>query len=94
MQWQFDGKGITVTDALRELVQKKIEKLNHHAPNMQSVHVIFEVHNKVQQMAEANITLPGSVLHASAESDDMYKTVDLLVDKLNSQLAKYKDKHH
>nr|WP_304986084.1 ribosome-associated translation inhibitor RaiA [Coxiella-like endosymbiont] len=55
------------------------------------MHVTFHV-NKIRQIADANLQLPGSKINAQAESEDMYKTVDLLIQKLQIQLAKYKAK--
>ena len=53
--------------------------------------VIFEV-AKLRQIAEATIHIPGTELHAKAESEDMYAAVDGLVDKLDRQLIKHKEK--
>lgn len=47
---------------------------------------------KVQKIAEATVHLNGGELHATAEADDMYAAIDLLIDKLTRQLNKHKEK--
>ncbi|MGR2677142.1 ribosome hibernation-promoting factor, HPF/YfiA family, partial [Klebsiella pneumoniae] len=49
-------------------------------------------HNKVTQIADANLHVNGGEIHASAEGQDMYAAVDGLIDKLARQLTKHKDK--
>lgn len=96
MQIQIDGQGLDVTPALRELTLKKLKRIQSHIHNIQRIHIIFKV-NKIRQIADANITVPGNLINARAESEDMYKTVDLLMEKLIKQLTKYKEKetdHH
>ena len=55
----------------------------------------FDV-EKLTQIAEAKILLAGNELHARSESEDMYSSIDALVDKLDRQLIKHKEKlqHH
>lgn len=93
---QFSGHGVGVTQTLHDFAIKKFERLQKHSHNITSIHVFFNV-NKVSQVAEATVHIPGFEVYASAESEDMYKTIDLLVDKLVRQLDKHKDKknkHH
>ena len=56
-----------------------------------SIHIIFQV-NKIRQIADAIVHVPGNTIKAQAESDDMYKTLDLLMEKLATQLMKYKER--
>lgn len=91
MQIQLTGQGMEVTDALRDLTNKKLNKIKKHNDHISHVHVTFKI-DKLSQCAVANVSVPGSVINAQAESDDMYKTVDLLIHKIESQLAKHKEK--
>lgn len=91
MQIQYTGHNFEVTNAIRDHVEKKIARLKTTTDKITNIHVIMEV-NKLRQIAEANIAVPGTTINAKAESEDMYKTIDLLVDKLNVQLTKYKEK--
>ena len=91
MQIQIDGQGMEVSDALKTLTLKKLKRIESHIDNIKSVHITFKV-NKIRQLANANVAVPGTVINAQAETNDMYKTVDLLVEKLMTQLTKYKEK--
>lgn len=95
-QIQFTGHNIAITPILREFTHTKFKRLERYADHITSVYVIFGIdHEKGDkpQCAEAKIHLPGVEIYASAESEDMYKTIDLLVDKLARQLSKHKGKH-
>ncbi|ATG16155.1 TPA: ribosome hibernation promoting factor [Providencia alcalifaciens] len=91
MEFQITGHNIEVTPALRETVEKKLKKLEQLFDRINSIQVVLKV-EKVQQIAEATLQLNGAELHASAEDDDMYAALDLLLDKLSRQLTKHKEK--
>ena len=91
MQIQITGHNIEVTPALRELTEKKLKRLKSHVETITNIHITFNI-DKINQVAEGQITLPGSVIHAKAKSDNMYHTIDTLIDKLMRQLDKYKEK--
>lgn len=90
-QIQFTGHNIEITPPIRDYVSKKFKKFKRHVDSITSVHVILNV-DKLRQVAEAKIHIPGSEIYAQAESDDMYKTIDALVDRLVRQLEKRKGK--
>ena len=92
MQIQFTGHSNVVTTALKDYANKKVERIQRFAKIISTLHIIFTV-DKARQVAEAQVNLHGTAIHASAESEDMYKTIDLLVDKLIRQLNKHKEKH-
>lgn len=92
MQIEMTGQGTSISPALRELTEKKLMRLCSHYSTIDHVKITFSV-EKIRQDAHAHVTLPGATIDASAESDDMYTTVDLLIRKLVPQLAKYKEKH-
>ena len=91
MQIQITGQGLDISSTLRELTEKKLQRIKSHLDEIISIHITFHI-NKIRQIADANIKLPGSTINAQAESDDMYKTVDFLMNKIQTQLAKYKAK--
>jgi len=88
---QITGQHIEITQVLRDFINKKFNRLQKHSDRITSIHVVLAV-NKLQQIAEAKVHAPGSEVYASAESEDMYKTIDLLIDKLVGQLDKQKGK--
>lgn len=96
MQINFTGDGIAVNDTLREYTEKKFKRLENRGDNITKINVIMNV-NKLQQVAEATIHVAGKDIHARAETEDMYNSIDALVDKLERQIIKHKEKlkgHH
>jgi len=91
-QIQFSGHNIEITPAIRDYVSKKFKKFKRHIDSITSVHVILNV-DKLRQIAEAKLHVPGIEIYAQTESDDMYKAIDALVEKLVRQLEKRKGKN-
>ena len=91
MQINFTGHRMEITPALRTFTQEKFDKLERHFDKITAINVIFDV-EKLRQIAEATILVAKGELHASSESVDMYTAIDILVDKLDRQLIKHKEK--
>lgn len=91
MQIQMTGQNTEITPALRNYAEKKMKRINTMADKITHLHLTFHV-EKLNQIAEANVSLPGAQIHASATSEDMYESIDKLVDKISRQLSKYKEK--
>ncbi len=91
IQIQFTNLGNEISQELETFTAEKFARLEKIANKMTSIHVIFDV-KKLRHIAEATIHIPKSDIYAKAESDDMYKTVDALIDKLTKQLKKHKEK--
>ena len=92
MNIQITGHGIQVTSALRSFTEEKFSKLQRHYNTIQSCHVTFDI-ERLEQVAQATILFNKSEIHAKAESVDLYSAVDILLEKLERQLQKNKDKH-
>ena len=96
MQINLTGHHIDITDSLRSYVDNKFERLQRHFENITNVHVILTV-EKERQKAEATLHVNRGNLFADDEKEDMYAAIDGLVDKLDRQLKKHKEKltdHH
>jgi len=91
MHFQLSGQQIEVTPALREHATAKLDRLTRLDEKILSLSVVLSV-SKLQQKAEANLSVSGSVLHAEAIESDMYASIDVLFDKLTAQLRKHRDK--
>ena len=91
MQIHLTSHKMDVTPALRNFTQEKFDKLERHFDKITSVHVTFDV-EKLMQIAEATILVSKGELHASSESENLYTAIDLLIDKLDKQLVKHKEK--
>ncbi len=96
MQLNVTGQNIDMTDSLHNYVEEKMVRIERHFDHVTNVHVVLSV-EKTRQMAEATINTSGADLHANAENEDMYAAIDSLVDKLDRQVKKHKEKltdHH
>jgi putative sigma-54 modulation protein len=96
MQINLTGHHVDITDALRDYVQTKLIKLERHFDNVVNVHAILTV-EKLEQKAEATIQLGGGTVFADAIDTDMYAAIDALIDKLDRQIVRHKEKltdHH
>lgn len=92
MQVNISGHQLDVTDALRDYVTEKLARLERHFDKITSVKVTMTV-EKLKQKIDASLMLAGGEVVGSAEHDDMYAAIDLLIDKLDRQLIKHKEKH-
>lgn len=93
MQIKLSGHHIEITDAMRNHVNDKMSKLQRHFDNVIDTEVILSVEKK-QQKAEASMQLGGGAgrVFADAVANDLYAAIDLLVDKLDRQIIKQKEK--
>ena len=91
MQINISGHHIELTSALKEYVEEKIQRLEHHFDQITHADITLTV-EKLRHKAECNIHVSGSDLHGSAEDENMYAAIDSLADKLDRQLLKHKEK--
>lgn len=96
MQINITGHHVEVTPALQSYVQEKIEKIHKRFSQITNVHVTLTVETKTIQRAEATINLAKGNIHATSEHENMYAAIDGLIDKLDRQVIKHKEKlnHH
>ena len=91
MQINLSGHHIEITDPLRDFVNSKFAKLERHFEQINNVQVTLTV-EKLNQIAEAKLNVNSGELFANSEHSDMYAAIDTLIDKLDRQLIKHKDK--
>lgn len=91
MQINLTGHHVEITDSLRDYVDTKFTKLERHFDHINNVHVILNV-EKLNQKAEATLHLSGGEVFATSEHSDMYAAIDGLIDKLDRQVIKHKEK--
>lgn len=93
MQFSIRGQQIEVTEALKDYVDKKLARLDKYfdAPPTSEGYVTLSVVRGLHTV-EVTIPLPGVVLRAEDRSDDMYASIDAVVDKLERQIRKHKTK--
>jgi putative sigma-54 modulation protein len=93
MNLNITGHHIEVTPALRDYVSSKVEKVIRHFDHVTSVHVILSV-EKLVQKAEITLHVKGKDIYADSSDADLYAAIDLLADKLDRQVQKYKSRHN
>jgi putative sigma-54 modulation protein len=92
MNLNLTGHHIDVTPAIREYVTSKIERITRHFDQVIEVSVILSV-EKLKRKAEANVHVSGRDIYCETDHEDMYAAIDALVDKLDRQILKHKDKN-
>ncbi len=91
MQINFTGHGIDITPALKTFTEEKFKKLERHYDRILSIQVVFHV-EKLNQIAEATVHVTKDEIHAHASAENMYTSIDDLINKLDRQLIKHKEK--
>jgi ribosome hibernation promoting factor len=91
MNLSVSGHHLEVTAAIRSYVQSKIGRVTRHFDHVIDAHVILTA-DKLTQKAEVTLHVPGKELHCESEQADLYAAIDMLADKLDRQILKYKDK--
>lgn len=96
MNLQISGHHLEITPALREYVTGKLERVTRHFDHVIDVNVILSV-EKLKQKAEVTVHLAGKDVYVESIDEDLYAAIDILADKLDRQVQKYKQKlqdHH
>ena len=91
MQISLSGHHIEITDSIRNYVHEKIARLDRHFDQALDIHLVLTV-EKLRHKAEATLHVSGGNLHADDVQEDMYAAIDGLVDKLDRQGKKHKEK--
>jgi putative sigma-54 modulation protein len=93
MNLSVSGHHLEVTPSIRSYVQSKIGRVTRHFDHVIDAHVILTA-NGFKQKAEVTLHVRGKDLHCESEEGDLYAAIDLLADKLDRQVLKYKDRLH
>ena len=91
MNLQIHGNHIEVTPALRDYISGKLARIERHFDQVIDATVQLTV-EKVNQRAEITLRLRGNNIHVESVEQDLYAAIDTLVDKLDRQVLRYKDR--
>ena len=98
MNLNISGHHVDLTDSLRDFVTSKMSKIERHFDHIIDADVVLEVEKeKIRHKAEATLHASGKTRHAEAVEDDMYTAIDGMIDKLDRQTRRFKEKlknHH
>jgi ribosome hibernation promoting factor len=93
MNLNVSGHHLEVTSAIRSYVRTKLKRIDRHFDHVIDAHVILTV-SKLRRKAEATLHVRGKDLHCKSEEQDLYAAIDLLADKLDRQVLRYKNKRY
>jgi putative sigma-54 modulation protein len=91
MNLHLTGHHLEITPAIREYASGKFGKIKRHFDNVIEVNIILSV-DKMRQKAEATVHMSGKDVFVECEDENLYAAIDTLVDKLDRQVVKHKEK--
>ena len=91
MNLNLTGNHLDITPALRDYVVAKLDRITRHFDHVIDVNVVLAV-DKLRHKVEVNLHTRGKDIHCEAIEADMYAAVDVLIDKLDRQVVKHKEK--
>ena len=92
MNLHLSGHHLEVTDSMRDYITSKLDRVKRHFDHVIDVNMILSV-DKLVQKVEANVHLSGKNIFVESQDADMYAAIDNLIDKLDRQIIKHKEKH-
>lgn len=91
MQITITDDGIKVTDALKQYILEKFKRLDRITHKTTTIHVTLSLEN-LNQVAKALVDTHGTEFYASAKNESLYPAIDDLIDKIELQINKHKQK--
>lgn len=85
------GKNIDITPALRDYVEKRVGKITKYFDSLGEITVVLTV-SKGRHIVEVTVPINGMLLRGEEATTDMYTSIDLVIEKLEKQIEKYKTK--
>jgi putative sigma-54 modulation protein len=96
MRLQVKGKNVEVSDSIREYAEKKLAKLERQLADPTQIELELAVEQNpsiaAHHIAEATIWTKGPTLRARESAEDVRASIDQLVDKLERQVVRYREK--
>lgn len=97
MHIHVNGRNVEITDAIKAYVKDKIGKVAAHYDQVQGIDVVLTVIKNPSvadsHVAEVNCKLLGETIRVEEKAESMYASIDLVADKLDRQVRKYKEKN-
>lgn len=91
MNLSIIGRHLEVTPAIREYVMNKMARVSRHFDNVIDTQVILSI-ERLKHTAELTMRVRGKDIHCEANDENLYAAIDLLADKVDRQVIKYKSK--
>ena len=80
------------TDALKRYAEEKLNKIGKYFYRPLEAHVVLSVDSRDRQLAEVTLQARGMTIHGREQTEDLYSAIDLVMDKVEQQIRKYKTK--
>lgn len=98
MELQVTGKNIEMTPELRQYIERKLDKLNRHLPNIieAKIEIAEEKTRSPQQRFIAQVTVDssGTILRGEERGDNLFNAIDRVAAIMDRQIERYKGKHY
>ncbi len=91
MNLSITGRHLDITPAIREYVTEKLARVARHFDNVIDTQVILSI-EPLKHTADVTMRLRGKDIHCEASDENLYAAIDLLADKIDRQVIKYKSK--
>ncbi|GAB2890295.1 ribosome-associated translation inhibitor RaiA [Paralcaligenes sp. KSB-10] len=91
MNLSISGRHLEVTPAIHEYVMNKMARVSRHFDSVIDTQVMLSV-EPLKHTAEVTMRLRGKDIHCEANDENLYAAIDLLADKIDRQVIKYKSK--
>jgi putative sigma-54 modulation protein len=96
MELIIKGKGMDITDRLQEYVEKKVGKLDRYLPTISEAWVELSSEEtkaaQDRQVCQVTVRANGAILRAEERTEDIFTSIDAVLDKMYRQIARYKGK--
>jgi putative sigma-54 modulation protein len=96
MELIITSRSMEITDRLQDYVEKKMGKLDRYLPTITEARVELSTEGtkaaQDRQVCQVTVRVNGSILRAEERSDDMFHSIDTVLDKMYRQIARYKGK--
>ncbi len=92
MQIAVTFRHMESSDAIRSYVEEKLSRVKKYIDEPIDAQVVLSVQKKINNRAEVTMVAKGLTMKSTESKDDMYAAIDLMVDKIERQLKRYKDK--
>lgn len=91
MNLHITGHHVTVTPAIREYVETKMQRITRHFDHVIDSQVVLSV-EPLKHRAEVTLHIPGKDIHCESTQENLYAAIDMLVDKVDRKVIQHKDR--
>lgn len=91
MNLHISGHHVTVTPAIREYVETKMQRITRHFDHVIDSQVVLSV-EPLKHRAEVTLHIPGKDIHCESTQENLYAAIDILVDKVDRKVIQHKDR--